>query len=160
MGMSDRSPRGRGIRLTLATDHIGQRSIPACAGHPQRMVEGRAAFRVYPRVCGASRRGVRQDSSGWGLSPRVRGIHCVRMTHEISQIHHIKERTERQWPHAAIPTAYTTCVASSASGAGTSSVWARAPSPPGASRSVSGSYASREANQRSTSATSMPLRAA
>ena len=48
-------------------------SIPACAGEPSIPVGSTAGGRVYPRVCGGTRSGVRVAKRAQGLSPRVRG---------------------------------------------------------------------------------------
>ena len=49
------------------------RSIPACAGEPQRLNPGLVVFAVYPRVCGGTRLATRPKTRRRGLSPRVRG---------------------------------------------------------------------------------------
>ena len=69
------SPRVRGnhrprIRLTLP-----RRSIPACAGEPSAGGIRRRRGKVYPRVCGGTRRRFRSINKPEGLSPRVRGNH-------------------------------------------------------------------------------------
>ena len=67
------SPRVRGNRRFRAFRAKGQRSIPACAGEPDRRHSGATRSRVYPRVCGGTRAVDGAMSSGVGLSPRVRG---------------------------------------------------------------------------------------
>ena len=49
------------------------RSIPACAGEPSPTISRMALGKVYPRVCGGTRRPVPVLSLAAGLSPRVRG---------------------------------------------------------------------------------------
>ena len=48
-------------------------SIPACAGEPSGRCAGRAAHRVYPRVCGGTEMAELLAQARAGLSPRVRG---------------------------------------------------------------------------------------
>ena len=48
-------------------------SIPACAGEPHPASGAARATRVYPRVCGGTRRRLRGFPGQRGLSPRVRG---------------------------------------------------------------------------------------
>ena len=67
------SPRVRGNHVVAFPAACGVRSIPACAGEPERRRPDSVRATVYPRVCGGtdwSRRGRR---SRRGLSPRVRG---------------------------------------------------------------------------------------
>ena len=54
--------------------HCGELgSIPACAGEPVNQNVAQLEVKVYPRVCGGTRRcGPAMLMSG-GLSPRVRG---------------------------------------------------------------------------------------
>ena len=54
------------------------RSIPACAGEAVRYPGFIHAVRVYPRVCGGSRRPHHAERQRNGLSPRVRGKLCGR----------------------------------------------------------------------------------
>ena len=56
----------------------GSGSIPACAGEPGACELGCRARRVYPRVCGGTRRAVISQGSKTGLSPRVRGNRFAR----------------------------------------------------------------------------------
>ena len=49
------------------------RSIPACAGEPQRGSQNPMTRRVYPRVCGGTDDGNAGPGDSEGLSPRVRG---------------------------------------------------------------------------------------
>ncbi len=49
------------------------RSIPACAGEPSSIVGFGSGDRVYPRVCGGTRRDAGRHLGLHGLSPRVRG---------------------------------------------------------------------------------------
>ena len=88
------SPRVRGNHELLFTEQWRLRSIPACAGEPQRPLPLVRRPTVYPRVCGGTfdKRRRREDedgvyprvcggtmsyslpsSGGSGLSPRVRG---------------------------------------------------------------------------------------
>ena len=67
------SPRVRGNLYTLANADGRLRSIPACAGEPESHLQRRVLDRVYPRVCGGTRRGGALLTAGTGLSPRVRG---------------------------------------------------------------------------------------
>ena len=48
-------------------------SIPACAGEPRGKSVCTRLAAVYPRVCGGTRVCDKVDTSGGGLSPRVRG---------------------------------------------------------------------------------------
>ena len=48
-------------------------SIPACAGEPGGSPSSQCRRRVYPRVCGGTRRTRRMLPRRLGLSPRVRG---------------------------------------------------------------------------------------
>ena len=67
------SPRVRGNPIS----HIGAadtvRSIPACAGEPDRRTLGAGVLRVYPRVCGGTDGARSPHHLHQGLSPRVRG---------------------------------------------------------------------------------------
>ena len=67
------SPRVRGNRGSARHHQRGQGSIPACAGEPVPYIAGDMLDRVYPRVCGGTRRGRVVDPHVVGLSPRVRG---------------------------------------------------------------------------------------
>ena len=49
------SPRVRGNRVRDSNAGACQRSIPACAGEPFRVITGRRRTWVYPRVCGGTR---------------------------------------------------------------------------------------------------------
>ena len=54
------------------------RSIPACAGEPQRYGNPLPFMTVYPRVCGGTQNRRRKNFALKGLSPRVRGnLSCV-----------------------------------------------------------------------------------
>ena len=72
------SPRVRGNRVYVKMDIGGVRSIPACAGEPGLDGLLGGLRRVYPRVCGGTRRRRPRQRTGDGLSPRVRGnrSHC------------------------------------------------------------------------------------
>ena len=67
------SPRVRGNRAARRVRATQRGSIPACAGEPSPVRQRTRAKRVYPRVCGGTRR--RPTTCCWygGLSPRVRG---------------------------------------------------------------------------------------
>ena len=67
------SPRVRGNRRRPGGLPALRRSIPACAGEPRAGLKSWPAGRVYPRVCGGTVMAVPPATSGWGLSPRVRG---------------------------------------------------------------------------------------
>ena len=51
-------------------------SIPACAGEPAGHIVIRSGVKVYPRVCGGTPEGLRDEDWRKGLSPRVRGNPC------------------------------------------------------------------------------------
>ena len=79
------SPRVRGNPHLDLHGQVQERSIPACAGEPDRhprMAEGRE---VYPRVCGGTCGRVRRGTSFDGLSPRVRGNHQARLRGGLAQ---------------------------------------------------------------------------
>ncbi len=67
------SPRVRGNPGVGVHPLEGVRSIPACAGEPQKDPHQAAPTRVYPRVCGGTGEALVMRSCAWGLSPRVRG---------------------------------------------------------------------------------------
>ncbi len=67
------SPRVRGNHLGLEVVFACDRSIPACAGEPVAGPAAPATCEVYPRVCGGTQGGQREDVRAPGLSPRVRG---------------------------------------------------------------------------------------
>ena len=67
------SPRVRGSPLQAHTGQVTMRSIPACAGEPQRDRKERAFEEVYPRVCGGAAVWMMGLLVHGGLSPRVRG---------------------------------------------------------------------------------------
>ena len=67
------SPRVRGHRRNVGHTTTSLRSIPACAGAPQRSSRAPAWAGVYPRVCGGTARVSSSNSLINGLSPRVRG---------------------------------------------------------------------------------------
>ena len=67
------SPRVRG-NLGMGSNPIRcRRSIPACAGEPQRASGRWRRTPVYPRVCGGTARVFCASLADVGLSPRVRG---------------------------------------------------------------------------------------
>ena len=67
------SPRVRGNRASSRLCSTGLRSIPACAGEPGQLPLVLNRAEVYPRVCGGTVARRREQGSGRGLSPRVRG---------------------------------------------------------------------------------------
>ncbi len=67
------SPRVRGNQAYGRGESVWDRSIPACAGEPWRLLAKSASTTVYPRVCGGTRSEYRSPSTTKGLSPRVRG---------------------------------------------------------------------------------------
>ena len=71
--ISGLSPRVRGNLCLVVSLSVSRRSIPACAGEPATITGLRAGVRVYPRVCGGTRRRPAAGAPGTGLSPRVRG---------------------------------------------------------------------------------------
>ena len=71
--MGGLSPRVRGNPHPPRRQCLCHRSIPACAGEPRSRPGPPAAPRVYPRVCGGTRKRVAGPEPQIGLSPRVRG---------------------------------------------------------------------------------------
>ena len=69
------SPRVRGNLGGADLMDAGVRSIPACAGEPDRSDPRHNRHRVYPRVCGGTLLWALAFVAGVGLSPRVRGNH-------------------------------------------------------------------------------------
>ena len=67
------SPRVRGNHNLDVTITVNDRSIPACAGQPTKMMSIVGIGMVYPRVCGATLAHGIPGRVGRGLSPRVRG---------------------------------------------------------------------------------------
>ena len=67
------SPRVRGNLLQPLHQVSISGSIPACAGEPACGVIVPVLVKVYPRVCGGTRRGAAALLGHNGLSPRVRG---------------------------------------------------------------------------------------
>ena len=67
------SPRVRGNHTPVRGFSRPHRSIPACAGEPCRESPPPPYGRVYPRVCGGTRRPGIDGAGLGGLSPRVRG---------------------------------------------------------------------------------------
>ena len=67
------SPRVRGKLLLDGAGHLGQRSIPACAGEAVIVGASLCGRWVYPRVCGGSNITTAAAATAAGLSPRVRG---------------------------------------------------------------------------------------
>ena len=71
--VSGLSPRVRGNLLIATARVIRSGSIPACAGEPTIEAMNQNMNRVYPRVCGGTRRRDGHTGRLGGLSPRVRG---------------------------------------------------------------------------------------
>ena len=67
------SPRVRGNRSHRLYLRALGGSIPACAGEPGSLPNGRLQNKVYPHVCGGTRHCVDAPAYHPGLSPRVRG---------------------------------------------------------------------------------------
>ena len=67
------SPRVRGNRTPAAHQVSFRRSIPACAGEPNRASSSPSYRGVYPRVCGGTLYIYVYLHGVVGLSPRVRG---------------------------------------------------------------------------------------
>ena len=95
------SPRMRG---SLDLDFLDQPyfgSIPAHAGEPSFEGITVPAYRVYPRACGGADRPLRCGKEQWGLSPRMRGSHQVRIAlkfHDGSIPAHAGEPAEIHLP--------------------------------------------------------------
>ncbi len=73
IGVRGLSPRVRGNPRSKLAEKPLDRSIPACAGEPPRLVLFQAVDEVYPRVCGGTLGRFPLARRGCGLSPRVRG---------------------------------------------------------------------------------------
>ena len=73
------SPRVRGNQPPPRPATPRHGSIPACAGEPRPPPGGPLRRRVYPRVCGGTRRPGAQRLVFQGLSPRVRGNRTCRV---------------------------------------------------------------------------------
>ena len=69
------SPRVRGNQFFDVHDSLRERSIPACAGEPFRVMTRLSVLTVYPRVCGGTGMSACDLGTQEGLSPRVRGNH-------------------------------------------------------------------------------------
>ena len=67
------SPRVRGNPNGITASDRRGGSIPACAGEPLRLWRGGRSMRVYPRVCGGTKKKDFPGNRPSGLSPRVRG---------------------------------------------------------------------------------------
>ena len=67
------SPRVRGNLVHAVHRQWASGSIPACAGEPLHRDSALQSKKVYPRVCGGTRRFPVELSEEVGLSPRVRG---------------------------------------------------------------------------------------
>ena len=73
MAAAGLSPRMRGNHDDAIAFFSRHGSIPAHAGQPQKPARCAAIFWVYPRACGATRKGRRGFALPQGLSPRMRG---------------------------------------------------------------------------------------
>ena len=71
------SPRVRGNPLLSLGAAVSFRSIPACAGEPGDSWPTSPTTEVYPRVCGGTSGTTPGTPNQPGLSPRVRGNHCL-----------------------------------------------------------------------------------
>ncbi len=69
------SPCVRGYHSRRGPAPSSSGSIPVCTGLPVAPPRGSPARRVYPRVYGATGKGVRRTRNRRGLSPCVRGYH-------------------------------------------------------------------------------------
>ena len=67
------SPRVRGNHRAADRDYRLPGSIPACAGEPPCRRSRLSPSRVYPRVCGGTKKQANGGLPIFGLSPRVRG---------------------------------------------------------------------------------------
>ena len=73
------SPRVRGNPSSTSSATGKPRSIPACAGEPPGRLTITSEQGVYPRVCGGTGAVRRRNYPFFGLSPRVRGNHPVKL---------------------------------------------------------------------------------
>ena len=73
LGLTGLSPRVRGNLDFCPLIAESPRSIPACAGEPNKRGRIRIKQTVYPRVCGGTNEGKMDWGKLTGLSPRVRG---------------------------------------------------------------------------------------
>ena len=71
------SPPMRGNRKDRMSRSVTIGSIPAHAGKPTSRRSARANRRVYPRPCGETMASAIQTSLPPGLSPPMRGNHCM-----------------------------------------------------------------------------------
>ena len=67
------SPPVRGNRVSQGVPVISERSIPACAGEPEKLVRIGLESGVYPRLCGGTALLHQHLPANKGLSPPVRG---------------------------------------------------------------------------------------
>ncbi len=72
-GVSGLSPQVRGNLLQSPRHGAAGGSIPAGAGEPGELRDGRIVSQVYPRRCGGTSRHGRGRDLNQGLSPQVRG---------------------------------------------------------------------------------------
>ena len=82
------SPRVRGNHCVGGSRVEDVRSIPACAGEPTPGMVVTSDGKVYPRVCGGTRRNNIPVNYEGGLSPRVRGnlLSCALMVGGLRSI--------------------------------------------------------------------------
>ena len=103
------SPRVQGNLADKLAEMDLLRSIPACAGEPDRRSEGAGKAEVYPRVCRGTPSIIITSKSRAGLSPRVQGnlIHVDERVGRSRSIpacagepgtHGIRERRARVYP--------------------------------------------------------------
>ena len=74
------SPRVRGKHRGEMARRDPRGSIPACAGETYLGLKAWLGMAVYPRVCGGNPNVLHAWTSGEGLSPRVRGKRCYRVS--------------------------------------------------------------------------------
>ena len=67
------SPRVWGNHADRIKDGTKTGSIPTCVGQPDDIRERNAPQKVYPHVCGATKRRKKRSKIRLGLSPRVWG---------------------------------------------------------------------------------------
>ena len=77
LGPCGLSPRVRGNHKQPFSHSGPVRTIPACAGEPIIKHPHHSPDRDYPRVCGGTNDPSAPITYQIGLSPRVRGNHCV-----------------------------------------------------------------------------------
>ena len=102
-GVSGLSPRVRGNQHLQRAARQRPGSIPACAGEPGRWAGCPSMTRVYPRVCGGTRRRFQAWGGYPGLSPRVRGNRLARQRHDVlvGSIPACAGEPPRAWPRSS-----------------------------------------------------------